>query len=102
MVSALEDSGVPAAQAECVTDIFLKDLPKADVIRITERGDKGVIDDPANPDEPIDKARAAMAACRDLGVTTTTAEIQETTTTTAPAEVTTTTSPVETTTTSAG
>lgn len=73
LVDALTRSGLEKPMAECMAKAFLTQLPKADIERITERGDKGVIDDPQDPNEPIDKARAEIAKCPNAASTSTSA-----------------------------
>ena len=66
LVKALETSGISGSQAKCAADAILKNLSHDQVQLIVERGSAGVPpDDPKRTDDPSDKVRAALGACRD-------------------------------------
>lgn len=73
LVGALETSGIAPSEATCAADAILKNLSKDQVALIVERGSSGApADDPNRTDDPSDKVRAALAACRAAAVTTST------------------------------
>lgn len=64
IIESLRRAGVEEPIAECLAEAFAK-LPEADRKLIGQRGGQGVRDDRSDPDEPIDRVRTEMSACRD-------------------------------------
>lgn len=71
LVDSLVRSGLSTEEAECAAAALYDNLPDDQIAAITERGPSAVIDDPKDPDEPIDVARSEIAACRSVSTTST-------------------------------
>jgi hypothetical protein len=79
LVDSLVRSGLSTEEAECAAAALYDNLPDDQIAAITERGPSAVIDDPKDPDEPIDVARSEIAACRSVSTTSTSAAAPDTT-----------------------
>lgn len=71
VVDALQRAGLSEAEATCAADALYRNLDDDQIGAIAERGPSAVVDDPDDPDEPIDVARREIAACRSTTTTTT-------------------------------
>ncbi|MEZ5180877.1 MAG: hypothetical protein R2702_03235 [Acidimicrobiales bacterium] len=82
---SLRASGFSVEAADCAADALVDNLSDDQIAELAERGGGGApVDDPNRTDDPADKVREAMNACRPLveGTTTTTTPQEGATTTT--------------------